>query len=136
MKKRNLILVILSILIYGCSDPQPCDPNLEFDSTEKITRLNDKLYTGRCMVYSEDGDKLSIQQYLNGIDYGKWIFYFENGNIKTKGKFKDGNKVGVWKYFHENGNVRLISKYNQNGDEKGVWKAYDSLGILIGKNQY
>jgi len=131
MKK---ILLILLFLIASCSNANDC-PDLVFNTIDGTTNLNNLPYTGRCTTY-KDGFKRSIQQYVNGVDYGKWIFYHSNGKIETKGKFKEGLKVGVWKYFYSNGKIKQISRYSSQGERKGLWTEYDSLGELIEKIKY
>ena len=131
MKK---ILLILLFLIASCSNADYC-PDLVFNTIDGTTNLNNLPYTGRCTTY-KDGFKRSIQQYVNGVDYGKWIFYHSNGKIETKGKFKEGLKVGVWKYFYSNGKIKQISRYSSQGERKGLWTEYDSLGELIEKIKY
>ena len=131
MKK---ILLALLFLITSCSNPNDC-PDLVFNTIDGTTNLNNLPYTGRCTTY-KDGFKRSIQQYVNGVDYGKWIFYHSNGKIETKGKFKEGRRVGVWKYFHSNGKIQQISRYSSRGERKGLWTEYDSLGELIEKIKY
>lgn len=120
--------IIALIIIFGsCSTPNEC-PELSYNSINKLTTLPDgKSYTGRCSVY-RDGYKVSIQQYLNGVDYGKWIFYFPNGKIETKGKFRDGKRVGRWRYYYESGKIKQISSYSKLGEREGKWVEYDEDG--------
>lgn len=127
MKYR--ILIIFAFL-SSCSDPDLC-PELNYNSLNKITTSNETPYTGRCLLLDEDGNKRSIQQYLNGVDYGKWIFYFQNGNIETKGKFNNGVRVGKWKYYHESGMIKQLSRYNRKGERVGKWIEYDDQGNEI-----
>ena len=134
MKIKKIILGFSLLLLFGCSAPNKC-PDLVFNTIDKTTTLNNLPYTGRCTTY-KDGFKRSIQQYVNGVDYGKWIFYHSNGKIETKGKFKVGLRVGVWKYFHSNGKIKQISRYSSRGERKGLWTKYDSLGELIDKTKY
>ena len=133
MKKPFIIFIFL---IYSCSAPKIC-PYLVYDSTNKISYNSDgALFTGRCLTYDNDS-KRSIQQYINGKDYGKWIFYFSNGQIETKGKFnKSGERIGTWKYFNENGTKKQISKYSNNGERFGTWVEYDNNGVVIRKINY
>ena len=127
MKYRIIALVIL---FGSCSTPNEC-PELNYNSINKLTTLPDgKSYTGRCTVY-RDGEKISIQQYLNGIDYGKWIFYFPNGKIETKGKFRDGKRVGKWRYYYESGKIKQISNYSKLGEREGKWVEYDEDGKIL-----
>lgn len=127
--KQKIILSLL--LLSSCSDPDPC-PDLTFTSTDRITMTTDgNLYTGRCVTY-ENEVKRSIQQYVNGIDFGKWVFYFPDGTIETKGKFNNaGKRIGKWSYYYESGQIKQISRYNRNGERSGKWKKYDEGGNLI-----
>ena len=97
-----------------------------------FTQVADEvLYTGRCMTYNEYGKK-SVQQYLNGKDYGKWVFYFPDGQIQTKGRFNEfGKRVGKWRYYHENGKIKQISIYSKDGDRIGKWIEYNDAGDII-----
>ena len=100
MKKK---LLLFSTFLISCT-PSACPDNLSFDSLNTVTYVNDELFTGRCATY-DNGKLRSIQQYLNGKDYGKWKFYFSSGNIQTVGRFNSqGKRIGKWKYFYSNGN--------------------------------
>ena len=124
-------LVTLTFLIFlGCSKPNEC-PEFDFNNLERITTLNNVPYTGRCSTYINEKIK-SVQQYLNGYDYGNWIFYFDNGQVETKGRFnKTGERVGRWKYYFDNGAKKQVSKYSKNGNRIGVWKVFNEDGDLI-----
>jgi antitoxin component YwqK of YwqJK toxin-antitoxin module len=127
--KKYIILLIL--ILSSCSEPNSC-PGIIHNSDNGITTTIDgKLYTGRCMTY-ENEIKRSIQQYVNGKDYGKWTFYFPNGTIETKGRFnKLGKRTGKWKYYYENGQLKQVSKYSKKGERSGKWKKYNEQGDLI-----
>lgn len=133
--KNKYLKFLFFIMLSSCSSPGVC-PELNFDPVDKITTLNEEPYTGRCSVLYEDGGIRSIQQYLNGYDYGKWTFYFSNGKIETKGKFINGKRAGTWRYFHSNGKRKQISKYSKDGERKGKWTVYDTLGKLIETIRY
>ena len=125
-------IFIFLLLFISCSDSniQRC-PEIIYNSINKLTSLPDgSLYTGRCVVY--DGDlKKSIQQYLDGVDYGNWVFYFPNGKIETKGKFRNGVRVGKWKYYYESGALRQVSSYSKTGQRSGKWTVYKENGDII-----
>ena len=130
MTANLLKVALLTIMFFSCT-PDPCgnlylrktnaylDEVKTYIKTGDNNRDTDLIYTGRCAVYS-DGNLVSIQQYKDGFDHGKWIFYFQNGNIETIGRFQDGKKVGKWKYYFENKSLRRISIYN-NGEKDGLW---------------
>jgi len=133
MKKPVIIFIFL---IYSCSAPKIC-PDLIYDSTNKISYNSDgALFTGRCLTY-DNNSKRSIQQYINGKDYGKWTFYYSNGQIETKGKFnKSGERIGKWKYYYKNGKLKQISTFSNNGEVKGRWATYDSIGNITSDINY
>jgi len=131
MKK---LFLALSILFFSCSNPQTC-PSLDYDVENQLTFSEGKRYTGRCTVFN-DTEIRSIQQYLDGVDYGRWIFYYPNGNTETVGRFKGGVRVGTWKYYYSNGVLKQVSKYSQKGIRKGTWREYDSLGGLLNSVKY
>jgi len=126
------LISILSLMFLSCSSSsiQRC-PELNYNSLNKLTTLPDgTLYTGRCSVYNGDL-KRSIQQYIDGVDYGKWVFYFPNGKIETKGKFRNGLRVGKWKYYYESGSLKQISSYSKDGERSGKWIEYKENGDII-----
>ena len=96
MKLKLFIYLIFIFISISCSNPEKCQ-ELIFEPIDKITTLNGELYTGRCTTYN-DGVKRSIQQYVNGVDYGNWLFYHPNGKIETKGV--KWQRVGTWKYYY------------------------------------
>ena len=128
MKK---LLFVIFISIISCSKPNAC-PEFIFDALTSTTYLSNKdEYTGRCLFTSEN-QSVSIRQYLNGKDYGKWIFYYPNGKIETKGRFnKNGDRVGTWKYYYESGELKQISRYSKDGDRVGTWTSYNPDGEKI-----
>ena len=132
MKKS--IIIVFSFLIFSCT-PQEC-PVLSYDELNRLAYDSDNSpYTGRCSVYLNDKIS-SIQQYLNGKDYGRWTFYYPNGKIETKAKFNQfGQRVGKWKYYYQNGKLKQTSVY-YNGERSGIWTTYDSIGNLIDEINY
>lgn len=132
MKK---FIILFLILTSSCS-PSLC-PELIFDSSNVLTYdSNNKLFTGRCLVY-ENNTLRSVRQYLNGKDYGRWTFYYSNGGKETTGKFnKTGKRIGKWKYYYENGRVKQISTFSNNGEVKGRWVTYDSIGNITSDINY
>jgi len=123
---------VLSLIFFSCSNSniQRC-PEFNYNSINKLTSLPDgTLYTGRCLVYEGDLKK-SIQQYIDGVDYGKWIFYFPNGEIETKGKFRNGMRIGKWKYYYDSGSLKQISSYSRTGQRSGEWIEYEENGDII-----
>ena len=128
--RKYVFILTLTFVSCSSSNPQKC-PEIKYNPINKLTTLPDgELYTGRCLVY-ENNSKKSVQQYLNGVDYGNWVFYFPNGQIETKGKFRNGVRVGKWRYYYESGNLRQISRYSRTGERSGKWIKYAQDGNII-----
>ena len=132
MKKILFLLIILT----SCSAPDEC-PEIFFNDIDRISTLSSgDLYTGRCLTF-ENGSKRSVQQYLNGKDYGKLIFYFPDGSVETKGRFnKAGQRVGKWKYYYETGQSKQVSRYSRNGERIGKWIYYNNEGEITNEVNY
>lgn len=144
MKFNLSPLIIICIAITACN-PDPCSdlylrkPNPYEDLQLTYLRQGDwdkdQPYTGRCAVYSEEGKLVSIQQYQDGWDHGKWVFYFENGKVETKGNFERGVRDGKWKYFHENGSLKQIAYYNM-GERDKEWIRFSEEGDTLWTEKY
>lgn len=122
---KRLFLFFIFIFL-SCSDIQPC-PEIKYNPINKVTQLDGDNYTGRCAVYN-NGSRVSIQQYVNGVDYGVWLFYHSNGKIETKGRFRDGKRVGKWRYYYESGKIKQVSSYSKIGERSGKWIYYNEKG--------
>jgi len=121
-------IILLLVLIFITCDKQPC-PELNF--IDGVTYDSDgKPYSGNCSTFYNDFNLMSIQNYKNGKDHGKWTFYFNNGNIQTQGKFKNGLKTGEWKYFYETGEIWKLNYFN-NGEKAKKWFTFDLKGNKI-----
>jgi len=144
MKFNFFSLIIICIIITGCN-PDPCGhlylrkPNPYEDL--QLTYLKqgawdiDQPYTGRCGNYSEEGKLLSIHQYQDGFDHGKWVFYYENGKVETQGKFEMGKRDGKWEYYHENGALQQISYYDMGIRDK-EWIRFSEEGDTLWTEKY
>lgn len=62
-------------------------------------------FHGRFLVWYENGQLLSINNYKDGLSDGTYIKYHSNGQMMEQGKYKDGIKVGSWKYYYSTGKL-------------------------------
>ena len=131
MKKLIILILFCGFLITSCSKTN-CG---ELKYTKGITKLNGELFNGTCESFYFTGEIKSKEEYLNGLDHGKWIFYYRNGEIQTEGVFSLGKKVGLWKYYFEKGIIWKEERFSTSGKPDGYWKEFDENGTLI-KEKY
>ena len=101
-----------------------------------LSNYKDGIKEGPEEMYFENGNLQYKGIFKSGKLNGPIELYYENRTLSTKGFMEEGIENGDWEYYYENGNLKLYSKYSESGKEIGVWKVYDSLGSLIGENQY
>jgi len=53
--------------------------------------------------YYKNGQKKSEENYIDGVEDGKFTIWHENGQKAEEGNAKDGKQEGWWTYWHENG---------------------------------
>jgi len=67
---------------------------------------NQLLYEGKWVVFSEDGNLLSICICKNGKKNGLYKQFYTNGNVSEEGKYLNNEPVGRWIYYNINGKVK------------------------------
>ena len=132
MKKISFLIIVCNLIITSCTKTI-CNDLIYKDG---ITTLNGKLFSGNCKSYYFMGELKSQEDYLDGLDHGKWVFYFENGNVQTQGEFNRGQRIGLWNYYFENGSIWKIHNFNSLGKKEGDWIEYDRTGNEIYKKTY
>ena len=91
---------------------------------------NGKLH-GPSLSYWEDGVSLfMVNNYKDGLENGTSIWYYPTGIIFKEEFFVDGKREGVGKIFHPNGNLMIEIEF-RNGLENGFFKEYDENGKLL-----
>ena len=121
---------IFILLLFISCQTQDCS-EIKYNKRQKLSFLNEKLFTGDCESYYSRGKLKSKQSYVNGKDNGIWIFYYPDGKIQTEGEFKGGKRVGEWNYYFKNGKVYKTNLYDSNGERIGTWKEYNPKGEIV-----
>ena len=130
MKKLLILIIFCSFSITSCSKTN-CS---ELKYNNGITKLNGELFNGSCKSFYFTGEIKSKEEYLNGLDHGKWVFYYRNGFIQTQGEFNKGKRIGTWKYYFEDSKPWKIHQYDLSGNKIGKWIEYNKNGDIISDN--
>lgn len=116
----------------------------------------DDLKNGLFRTYSENGELLILEKYVNGeLDEGaaETIVvdirneYFSDGTIRTSGSYKEGKKHGIHREYDEEGNIVRSWVYEsgvevgegiigRSGSFEGPWKEYYEDGSLRVEGTY
>lgn len=112
---------------------------------------------GEFIYYYENGNKQSVQNYINGNNVGKIFFWYENGNKKLEGEYFEVNeqssfsKLAIYQYWNSNNVQKVIngngeyfnddentfsSGFVKNGDKDGMWKGRDKKLKLTFNDNY
>jgi|GEM_PF-157709 len=88
---------------------------------EELTYKEGVLH-GDHIAYYPDGDKKSVQKFVNGKAEGKFLEYGPNGEVESEVNYKNGLQHGAEIHYDREGNVRSSVTF-VNGKETGVKKA-------------
>ena len=96
----------------------------------------DKPFTGILYGKYDNGNYMSIQEYVEGIGNGKWIDFDPLGNKVCEGTYKDNRVEGPVTFFYEDGNVKSKGQYLHWKRPIGEWTYYDKKGNVVSKITY
>lgn len=89
-----------------------------------------KPYTGILYGKFENGNYLTIQEYVDGIGNGKWVNYYSDGTLKEIGTYRDNLVEGPIRQFHPNGKLKAKGNYKHWKRKVGTWEYFDTDGQL------
>ncbi len=95
MKTQTKVVAILAVvLLAGCAKPadaESIDP-VQLQHRNGIAyQVNDpKPYSGKAVVFYDNGQKKEETDYVNGKDHGKYISWYDNGQKEDELDFVNG----------------------------------------------
>lgn len=110
MKTIKILVAILfsAIVFSSCSDKEI---EIELKGDTYYLKGAEEVFSGRCVEYYENGEKL------------------------YEGTIEEGKKEGLWIWYHENGQKRLEESYSK-GLLNGLRKGFDEKGTLLFSTNY
>ncbi len=115
--KNILSILLVSIILMGCSDYRPENGVLFDELTNKgsgeapLMYYEDSLFTGVGFDVHTDGQIGYEVNYKDGKQDGLARRWHENGQLEQEGAWKDGELDGLWKYWDENGQLETEENY-------------------------
>ncbi|MEU5009510.1 hypothetical protein AB0G35_04300 [Streptomyces sp. NPDC021749] len=76
----------------------------------------DKPFTGEVVTRAENGQIVSIVNYVEGTESGRQEHWYSDGSKKAEGSSRLGVPVGEWHKWHSNGQLAERSVFNSRGE--------------------
>ena len=101
---------------------------------EQATYKNDTL-DGPRVLFSEQGDTQSIENFQMGLFIGPYRVYYSSGQLQQEGRYENNQMTGPWKKCYENGQLMEIVNFKDN-QENGAFTEYYENGNLKAEGQF
>ena len=130
IKITYLSLLSLIFIISCTNESEPVDCAITV-SSNSITYVNDKKFTGQCYVYAANGQIVRLSSYKKGKPSGVYkAWYYPSGILAYEGRRKNGHIHGDYIGYREDGTIQAEGKFKK-GFYNGVWKYYNNSEELI-----
>ena len=101
---------------------------------EKATYVNDTL-DGLRILFFENGDTATVEQYKMGKFEGPYSVFYENGQLELEGNYINNAMSGKWTRYYQSG--KLMEEVNfENNEENGPFVEYYENGNLKAEGSY
>ena len=86
-----------------------------FTKENLLSQLNYKngKLNGLCQQWSESGQLLMRNYFIDGEKDGSFVSYWENGVCKEEGAFKVGKRVGIYRWYKHDGSLWKEHMYSE-----------------------
>ncbi|WGD34555.1 hypothetical protein [Olleya sp. YS] len=88
-------------------------------------------FTGTLYGKYDNGNYMTMQEYVDGIGNGKWIDFDPMGNKVCEGTYIDNKVEGPVTFFYENGSVKSKGQYLDWKQPIGLWTYFDKEGNVV-----
>lgn len=92
-------------------------------------------YTGKWMMWHDNGEKSYVGWLDGGKELGRWIGWYSDGTEKYQGEYYKGLRSGVWREWHSNGQKKSECDYI-DGQPFGLYIAWFSDGKKSSEGSY
>lgn len=88
-------------------------------------------FTGLLYGKYENGEFLSLQEYVDGVGNGYWIDFDPMGRMECKGTYINNRVEGPVTFYYENGAVKAEGQYLHWKQKIGKWTYYNEAGAVV-----
>jgi len=95
MKYTFIIAFVILFAIACTNDPADNEQPEKKENVAGIAGVN-KSYTGKVVLYYDNGQLKHEENLYEGIKHGKYLDWFKCGQKKTEGQYVYGKRNGKW----------------------------------------
>lgn len=130
LTRRIALILIIFSSTRTCSGQYPDCFSITFiNNAYYIDTVSKIPFTGKCISYYSDGNKMAEKNFTNGMKEGTQNEWYKSGNIKEEEHYKNGMKDSIHTEWYENGKLSEQKEY-QNGYKQGKHKEWYIDGKL------
>jgi antitoxin component YwqK of YwqJK toxin-antitoxin module len=93
-------------------------------------------FTGILYGRYDNGQLMTIQEYVDGIGNGTWVQFNPDGTKLEQGTYVDNRVEGPVTQFYEDGSIKAKGQYLHWKKPIGEWVYYDREGKVVHEMTY
>lgn len=141
---KTLVTTILMCMLFNTSFAQKQKEISMSDTYQKAYKLgskyyeigSDKPFTGVLYGKYDNGNYMTMQEYVDGVGNGKWTDFDPYGRKVCEGTYKDNKVEGPVTFFYEDGSIKSKGQYLHWKRPIGKWTYYDKEGNIVSTMNY
>ncbi|WP_412560934.1 toxin-antitoxin system YwqK family antitoxin [Winogradskyella sp. MIT101101] len=140
MKTILSFTIFLILFNFGCAQEAEVKKLVAMSDTyQKAYKYGSKYYevgsdepfTGVLYGKYDNGNYMTMQEYVDGIGNGKWIDFDPYGRKVCEGTYKDNRVEGPITFYYEDGSIKSKGQYTHWKRPIGEWTYYDKEGNVV-----
>ena len=132
---KNIIYIVCLVLFLVSSINAREVSQLEERDGVMYEPNKEEPFTGKLIIYYENGQKKGEGNYKEGKQDGLWTWWDENGKKKREGNYKEGKLDGLWTHWYENGQKKSEGTVKE-GKLDGLRTEWDENGHVTKMETY
>ncbi len=144
MKFYLVLILSLTGLILYAQDSQDFEMVLMTDTYTRQAPYGMRYYkngetkpfTGKLYGRYDNGELLTVQEYVDGIGNGTWTQYNPDGSISEQGTYQNNRVEGPVTQYYDDGSIKAKGQYRHWKSPIGEWTYYDRAGNVVHRMTY
>ncbi len=99
-------------------------------------RGSNEPYTGILYGRYDNGELMTMQEYVDGIGNGTWIQFNPDGSKLEQGTYINNRVEGPVTQYYEDGSIKAKGQYRHWKQPIGPWTYYDREGKVVHRMTY
>jgi antitoxin component YwqK of YwqJK toxin-antitoxin module len=135
MKLNRTLVAILAIVLLAVCSKSINSQQLQ-DREGLVYEVNDaEPYTGKLVVFHENGQKREERNYVDGKAQGKQEEWYEDGQKWSEKNYLNGKEHGSYERWYENGQ-KMLEEHYIDGQPHGKRIVWAENGKILAEVNY